>query len=177
MVECRIWVALLTTLTVAALPSGRTLGAQGSTGPSPVGAAAGASRGADTRAAARTPLQPWEWWNDADVKKQLGLGDDRVKKIDDFYQARAKALQPFVDEFIKQSAELDKMTRAAVANEATYSLQVWRVESLRSKLSESRTMMLYRISQQLQPEQLKKLQDIIDARYNRNRGRGPEPGR
>ncbi len=76
-------------------------------------------------------------------------------------------------EFVKQSEELDKMTRAAVVDESTYLLQVMRVESTRQRLNESRTVMLYRMYRQLTPDQHRKLQDLLDRRFNRGgRGRG-----
>lgn len=117
----------------------------------------------------------WEWWNDADVQKELALSADKVKQIDEFYQRRVKDLKPVVDEFMKQFKELDAMTKAAVVDEPIYSMQVLRVESLRSRLNESRTMMLYRIYRTLQPDQYKKLQDIFDRRA-RMAGSTP-PGR
>ncbi len=114
----------------------------------------------------------WEWWNDAAVQREIGLAPDQIKRIDDFYQRRNKELEPIVQDFLKQSSELDQMTRAAVTDQATYSLQVLRVEALLSHLRQSRTIMLYRIYLQLKPDQYKKLQDIF-ARHRFGRGRGP----
>ena len=114
----------------------------------------------------------WEWWNDAEVQREIGLAPDKIKRIDDFYQRRNKELEPIVQEFLKQSSELDQMTRAAVTDQATYTLQVLRVEALLSHLRQSRTIMLYRMYLQLKPDQYKKLQDIF-ARHRFGRGRGP----
>lgn len=116
-------------------------------------------------------MTPWNWWNDAEVQKELGLSTEKVKRIDNIYTRRSEDLKPIGDEFLKQSGELEKMTRARVVDENTYSLQVMRVESARSKLSESRTVMLYRLSRELTPEQYKKLLDIRDRR----RPAGPRP--
>jgi hypothetical protein len=63
------------------------------------------------------------------------------------------------------------MTRARVVDVDTYSVQVMRVESARSKLSESRTVMLYRLARELTPEQYRKLLEIRDRR----RTSGPRP--
>lgn len=118
----------------------------------------------------------WEWWNDADVQKELGLSADKVRNINDFYARRNADLRPIVQEFVTQSAELDRMTRAALVDESTYLLQVMRVESTRQRLNESRTVMLYRMYRQLTPDQHRKLQDLLDRRFNRGgRGRGPAP--
>ena len=61
---------------------------------------------------------------------------------------------------IRRRAETSstRLTRERLVDESTYSLQVARVEALRRRLNESRTVMLYRIYQELTPEQYKKLQ-------------------
>lgn len=119
-------------------------------------------------------MAPWDWWNDADVQRELGLATDKVQRINDIYTRRSEDLKPIVEEFVKQSAELEKMTRARLVDERTYSVQVMHVESARSELNKSRTVMLYRLTRELTPEQYKKLQDIRDRRFG-SRGRGPDP--
>lgn len=117
----------------------------------------------------------WEWWNDAEVQKELALSAEKIERISNFYSRRNADLRPILNEFIKQSEELEKMTRARVVDENTYSLQVLRVEAVRQRLNESRTMLLYRIYRELTPEQYVKLQDILDRRYRGgNRGRTPD---
>ena len=110
-----------------------------------------------------------EWWNDELVRKDIGLSVEKAKKIDGFFQERSKRLAPIVAEFEKQEAELERLTLERVVDEVTYSLQVGRVWDLRRRLAESRTIMLYRIYQELTPDQYKKLQALRE----RNRsGRG-----
>jgi Spy/CpxP family protein refolding chaperone len=113
----------------------------------------------------------WEWWNDAEVQKELALSADKVKQINDFFNRRNADLSPIVHDFVKQSAELDKMTRDRVVDEGTYALQVMRVEAGRARLSESRTLMLYRMYRLLTPGQHQQLQGLLDRRFNRG-GRG-----
>ncbi|MCC7044279.1 MAG: hypothetical protein IT183_10470 [Acidobacteria bacterium] len=113
----------------------------------------------------------WEWWNDADVQRELALSADKIKRINDLYARRNADLRPIVHEYQKQFSELDKMTRQRVVDESTYLLQVMRVESLRVRLNETRLVMLYRFFRELTPEQHTKLQDIMDRRFNRG-GRG-----
>ena len=107
-----------------------------------------------------------EWWKDDAVKKEIGLTDEKARKIDNIFQERSRRLAPIVDELEKQEAELDRLTRERVVDEVTYSLQAGRVWDLRRRFGESRTIMLYRIVQELTPEQYKKL----DAIRERNRG-------
>jgi hypothetical protein len=113
----------------------------------------------------------WMWWLDADVKRELGLSDQKAQRIDEMFQNRQKLLTPMASDFLKEKAVLDRMTAERTADDGTYALQVWRVEALRSKLNESRLMMLYRIYRELQPDQYKKLQVMSDRKFDADRAR------
>lgn len=111
------------------------------------------------------------------MQRELGLSPDKVRRIDGIYRSRSANLQPTVEQYMRELAVLDAMTRAATADEASYNLQVVQVEALRSEISRSRTVMLYRFFRELQPEQHAKLQDIFAKRaasLMRERG---NPGR
>jgi Spy/CpxP family protein refolding chaperone len=118
----------------------------------------------------------WKWWNDPEVKQALALTDAKSKKIEDMYQERLHEAQPWVDDYLRQNAKLQHMTADRVADEETYRVQVSRVESLRARLIESRTVMIYQFFRELTPDQYKKLQDITDRKFHSgNRDRGPGP--
>ena len=110
----------------------------------------------------------WDWWQDADVKKELGLTEEKARKIQAIYERRYSQMKPFAADFELEWRKLEQMTRERAADEATYALQVNRLENLSAKLRESRTVMLYTIYRELSPEQNKKLQEIRDRRSNRN---------
>lgn len=131
--------------------------------------AQGPGRGSESRSMGRGRLNEprGEWWNDPEVQKELALSPDKIKRIHDLYSARTRNLKPLVEEFFRQSAELERMTTAAVTDESTYGLKVLQVETMRSRLNESRTVMLYRIYRELTPDQYKKLQDIFERRARR----------
>jgi Spy/CpxP family protein refolding chaperone len=116
------------------------------------------------------------WWQVESIKKELGLSEDKASKIADIYQSRQKLLAPLAAEYEKETKALDKMTTDRTADDPTYSLQVWRVEALRSKLNESRLMMLYRMYRELQPEQYRKLQEISERASHEDHGRAAGPG-
>ena len=113
----------------------------------------------------------WEWWQDAEVRLGLKLTEEKARKIQGIFDKRYSQMKPFGDDFEKEYMKLEQMTRERVADEATYALQVSRVEGIGAKLRESRTVMLYAIYRELSPEQNRKLQEIRDQRRNRN-GRG-----
>jgi Spy/CpxP family protein refolding chaperone len=131
-------------------------------------------RGAADNAARVPGPGNWEWWNDADVQRQIGLTPEKVAKLDGHYRYRSKELAPVVNQWTKEWAELDAMTKAATVDESTYTLQVLTVEALRSKISESRMVMIYRMFRELSPDQYSRLQEIFSSRRNRGgNGRGP----
>lgn len=119
-----------------------------------------------------TPFSSFEWWNDADVKKEIGLAEDKAKKISEYYESRNRQMQPWIEDWRRERAVLDKMTQERVTDETSYGIQVWRVEQLTAKLRETRGMMAYRMYLQLSPEQYKKLREWIDRRSNGRGGRG-----
>jgi Spy/CpxP family protein refolding chaperone len=118
----------------------------------------------------------WKWWNDPEVKQALALTDAKSKKIETMYQERLREAQPWADDYVRQNARLQHMTADRVADEETYRVQVSRVESLRARLIESRTVMIYQFFRELTPDQYKKLQDITQRKFHSgDRGRGPDP--
>jgi Spy/CpxP family protein refolding chaperone len=122
------------------------------------------------------PFGSWEWWKDDANNKEIGLSAEKVRKISEIYQDRMKQMKPYADEWLKQLEILNQMTAERIADDTTYGIQVKRVESLGMTLRESRTLMLYRIYRQLQPDQYQKLQVIIQRSMDRNgRGRGIAP--
>jgi Spy/CpxP family protein refolding chaperone len=127
---------------------------------------AGQAAAATARPGTPGLFPPWEWWKDEDVKKQLGLSEDKARKIDSIFQRRFGQMKPVADEFQREWEKLDRMTRERVADEMTYGLQVQHVENIYSRIRESRTIMLYAMYLELQPEQYKKLVDIRE-RHNR----------
>jgi Spy/CpxP family protein refolding chaperone len=124
-----------------------------------------------------TPQIPF-WWKVDAVKKELGLTEDKAQKISDIYENRQKLLAPLAADFAREGKVLDKMTSDRTADDGTYAIQVWKVESIRSKLNETRLTMLYRIYRELTPEQYQKLQKISErmSSGNNNEDRGRSQG-
>jgi len=155
------------------------LGAQGARGVAPAPATHPATPPAAAASAqVSSGLVAWEWWNDADVKKQVGLTDDKVKRIDGFYRQRSTQLRALADEQDKQRKILDQMTSQRVVDESQYNLQVAMEESLRFELSKSRLMMLYHMYRELTPDEYNKFLVVLDKRRtDASRGRSSGPGR
>jgi Spy/CpxP family protein refolding chaperone len=117
---------------------------------------------------------PWDWWSDPAVKKDLKLTEDQARKIRDIFEKRETEVKPLWDMLNREGDRLDRMTRERVTDESTYAVQVSKVQHLFARVRESRTVMIYRMYRELQPEQYKKLQEIMDRRRAMDgRGTGP----
>ncbi|MEZ5318492.1 MAG: hypothetical protein R2752_13915 [Vicinamibacterales bacterium] len=119
----------------------------------------------------------WEWWKDADVAKELQLATEAANRIDQIYQNRNRQMRPLAEKYLAERDKLDQMTRERVASYEEYQLQVQNVESLYSRLRESRIVMLYRMYQVLSQEQYQKFRTLLDRRGGRGRGSRPTPER
>jgi Spy/CpxP family protein refolding chaperone len=116
----------------------------------------------------------WDWWDDPAVKKDLKLTDEQARRIRDIFEKREVEVKPMSDQLYREGEKLDKMTRERVADDATYAVQVSKVHHLFAEVRKSRTLMIYRMYRELQPEQYKKLQEIMERRRSMNgRGSGP----
>lgn len=133
-----------------------------------------ASQTATSRPPQAPPGAPPDWWSDPTIKKELKLTEEQSQRIQDIFEKRETELKPLWDVLNREGDRLDRMTRERVADDATYAVQVSKVQHLWSRVRESRTVMLYRMSRELQPEQYKKLQEIMDRRRAADgRGAGP----
>ncbi len=125
----------------------------------------------------RPPSGPgggFDWWSDPAVKKDLKLTEDQTRRIGDIFEKRETEVKPLLDMLNREGDRLDRMTRERVADESTYAVQVSKVQHLFARVRESRTVMIYRMYRELQPEQYKKLQEIMDRRRPADgRGSGP----
>jgi len=119
-------------------------------------------------------LTRFDWWKDEAIKKEVRLTDQQSRRIQGIIESRVKQITPTYEEYRKQVALLDQTIKDRTADLATFEVQVGRVEFLRSKVNETRTIMLYRIMRELDPAQYQKLREILDRPRS---GRGGVPPR
>jgi Spy/CpxP family protein refolding chaperone len=114
------------------------------------------------------------WWSDPEVKTALTLTEEQTRRIKEIFERREAEVKPIWERLSREGDRLDKMTRERVADEHTYAAQVSTVQNLFARLRETRTVMIYRMYRELQPEQYKKLEEIMDRRRTTTgRGSGP----
>lgn len=141
----------------------------GQTSPAQTGTAARPSEG--RRNEQRPPGPPqFAWWKDEAIKKYIGLSQERADEIERIYQEREKNFAPLIAEYEALRKERDILISERKVSSDDLLPKVVKVEALRSKLNESRTIMLYRFSQRLTAEQYRKLLEAAEQRVHANRG-------
>lgn len=165
------WLLPAAALGLTLSASGREMAQRGQ----PAVAAAQSQAGAPGQATPNRPGPPparpgsggGDWWKDELVVKELQLSPTKARAIDRIVMERTKRVEGIADEFDTEFGRLEQMATERVG-ESAFASQVMKVSFLRSRLWESRQVMLYAMYQVLTPEQHKKLLEIRE----RNRGRG-----
>jgi Spy/CpxP family protein refolding chaperone len=106
------------------------------------------------------------WWRSEAIRKEVDVTERQMRDITWIFETSAKQATPVLEALQRERAELDRLTQERAVDEPVYAIQVGRMESLRAKYNETRTVMLYRILKKLTTAQYGKLQAIRD----RNRG-------
>jgi hypothetical protein len=127
----------------------------------------GGQRAGDRDATANLRTCPW-WLRDEDVKRELGLSDEKAAAILGICEDRAARMGPFAAERVAEEAVLDQMFRERVVSPEAFEMQALKVESINAQLRQTRWAMLYRSYRELEPQQYEKLLEISERR----RGRG-----
>lgn len=105
------------------------------------------------------------FWKDPAIIKEIGLTAEQAQQIDKLWSERSKEMAGRVTELHKQDAELKRMIAARSVSADVVALQIDRVEAQRTMLYKSRTVMLYRMSLVLTPDQNKAMQTIWDRLF------------
>jgi len=117
------------------------------------------------------------FWKDPAVIKEVGLSPEQIKQIDLLWQERLKEMSARAKDLRQQEADLHRMITGRSVNADVLALQIDRVESQRTILYKSRTLMLYRMALVLTPEQNKSLEAMwMRLFFDSNDGRGDSRG-
>ena len=120
----------------------------------------------------KPPARPAPWWADDKSKKELGLTAEQVKQLDDIYNSAKDELAADRETFDRERKELDKMIDESKAERWMVTRQIDKTETARSTMNKLWLMTMYRMHQQLTPDQRLKLQSMAD----RDKGRGGRGG-
>jgi Spy/CpxP family protein refolding chaperone len=115
-------------------------------------------QGRDARNERPQDSNRWKWWVNPDDRRELGITDQQSAAIEQIWASVAPRQRENWHELQRIEAELEATLKTASAEPSQVAEQVQKVEKLRAEMNTTRTVMLYRISQVLSPEQRVKLE-------------------
>jgi Spy/CpxP family protein refolding chaperone len=110
------------------------------------------------------------WWKDEAIKKAIGLDEETSKRIEEHYQRRQVVAASMITELQKQQSELDALIAERKVQPQALEVKVVQVEALRSRINETRTVMLYRFYTMMSLEQNQKFRALLAQQRGRGRG-------
>jgi len=114
--------------------------------------------------------QPFLWWKTDPARAELALTADQSTEIESVFQDAIKQLRQQKDELDKLEGKLSRLIEAN-ADELQVARQIDRVETVRSSLNKTRTLMLLHMRQVLTADQRLKLNTMHDRWEQQQRPR------
>jgi Spy/CpxP family protein refolding chaperone len=99
-----------------------------------------------------------KWWLSEEGKTEFSITEQQSRELEALFQQMLPSLKANKTELDKQEKLLDQLLASGSSSEPVVAAAIDRVESARSALSRTRTLMLYRMYRLLTPEQRAKVQ-------------------
>src|SRR5665213_516941 len=141
---------------------------QGSAGGFPsggrTGAPAPAGRAADVpRPSTHTPLgPPGRWWDDRNFALSIGLSKNQQRKMDATFNKNKPALLERYNNLQMEQSKLEALMNLSQPDKARLFAQIDAVNQARAALEKVNTQMLLQIRQEMQPDQIARLDKLRD---------------
>ena len=123
------------------------------------GAPAPAGRAADVpRPSTHTPLgPPGRWWDDRNFAMSIGLSKNQQRKMDAVFNKNKPALLDRYNDLQMEQSKLEALMNLPQPDKARLFAQIDAVNQARAALEKVNTQMLLQIRQQMQPDQIARL--------------------
>ncbi len=115
--------------------------------------------------------QGLKWWSSEEAKQELQLTDPQTVQLETIFQSHRPTFKELMQDLRLENKRLSEIMHAMQAEEWEVTLQIDKVESARSALIKTRTLMLYRMHKILSPEQLDGLHSLSERRQSNRRQR------
>ncbi|HEY5330066.1 MAG TPA: periplasmic heavy metal sensor [Acidobacteriaceae bacterium] len=140
---------------------------QGSRGGSPPGGRGGVpsgGRAADVpRPSTHTPLgPPGRWWDDRNFALSIGLSKNQQRKMDATFNKNKPALLERYNNLQMEQSKLEALMNLSQPDKARLFAQIDAVNQARAALEKVNTQMLLQIRQEMQPDQIARLDKLRD---------------
>lgn len=159
--------------TPSAPPSGGVFGAPTSTGRPPGGPGGAPPSGSalsrpdmgspHSSTARRSILQlgpVGRWWDDKKVTNAIGLRREQRRRMDDIFNANKPAILSSYKTFLKEQANLDAVSKDKHTDKSRLFAAIDAVSRARASLQKATAQMLLQIRQEMDQDQIKKLEKI-----------------
>jgi Spy/CpxP family protein refolding chaperone len=100
------------------------------------------------------------WWDDKAVVNSIGLRKEQQKRMDSIFDANKTAILTSYKTLETQKAKLDQMTKASNVDQTAVFAQVDAVSQARTALQKSTIKVLLEIRQQMDADQISKIDKL-----------------
>lgn len=141
---------------------------QGGPGGFPSGGRAGgpppAGGGGDVpRSSTHTPLgPPGRWWDDRNFAMSIGLSKDQQRKMDAIFNKNKPSLLDRYNNLQMEQSKLEALMNLPQPDKQRLFAQIDAVNQARAALEKVNTQMLLQIRQEMQPDQIARLDKLRD---------------
>jgi Spy/CpxP family protein refolding chaperone len=150
-------------------PAGPPGGGPGGPGPGGPGGPGGPSNGApsstsrQSSSAQHSGLQlgpVGRWWDDRTVIHQVGISKDQQKKMDSIFDANKSSILASYKTFLSEQSKLDALNKNPSVDKSQLFAQIDAVNQARAALQKSTSQMLLQIRQEMNADQIDKLEKL-----------------
>lgn len=103
---------------------------------------------------------PGRWWDNSHVVRTIGLRRDQQQRMDTIFKANKSALVESFQTLQREEAKLTAVSRQAQPDKAQLFAAIDAVNQARASLEKVRTQMLLQIRQQMDADQITRLESL-----------------
>jgi Spy/CpxP family protein refolding chaperone len=100
------------------------------------------------------------WWDDRQVVRSIGLTAEQQRKMDSIFNANKPAIVDSYKAYLREKANLDALSKKDTVDKSAMFAAIDSANQARAKLQKVVADMLLQIRQQMQPEQVEKLENL-----------------
>ena len=115
------------------------------------------------------PAQSSKWWQSEKYQKELALTADQITRLEAIFQTTGPTLRAQKTALEKSEQKLSKVISDTTSDEARVLQAAERAEAIRTELSKTRTLMLFRMRRILTDEQNVKMKALHERDHDRDR--------
>jgi len=120
--------------------------------------------------------QSFKWWQSEKYQKELALSADQIARLEAIFQTTGPTLRAQKTALEKSEQKLSKVISDTTSDEARVLQAAERAEGIRTELSKTRTLMLFRMRRILTDEQNLKMKELHERDRDRDRRpKGDQP--